>query len=115
MKDDIDTKEEAAQLLLDPQQTIIEGPRKDPQDFRSNTYVEKGVKNKEGSNGKMVPTTFLGIHGDMEGEGKLGHRFMSVDELQEIDLGDGDKPWPTCIRKILSQKFKGELTMMLKE
>jgi hypothetical protein len=43
--------------------------------------VEKGVKNKEGSNGKMVPTTFLGVHGDMEGEGKLGHRFMSVDEL----------------------------------
>jgi hypothetical protein len=31
--------------------------------------------------------------------GKLGHGFMSLDELQEIDMGDGDKPRPTYISK----------------
>jgi hypothetical protein len=34
------------------------------------------------------------IHKD---EGKLGHGFTSVDELQKIDLGDGSKPKPTYI------------------
>jgi hypothetical protein len=50
----------------------------------------------------MLPTTFLGDDGDMEGEGKLMHGFMSADELQEIDLGDGDKPRPTYVSKKLS-------------
>jgi hypothetical protein len=25
-------------------------------------------------------------------DGKLGHGFMSADKLEEIDIGDGDKP-----------------------
>jgi hypothetical protein len=31
----------------------------------------------------------------IEDEGKLGHGFMSADELEKIDLGDGSKPRPT--------------------
>ena len=28
----------------------------------------------------------------LEEEGKLGHEFTSVDLLEEIDIGDGDRP-----------------------
>jgi hypothetical protein len=27
--------------------------------------------------------------------GKLGRGFMSADKLEEVDIGDGDKPRPT--------------------
>jgi hypothetical protein len=30
-------------------------------------------------------------------DGKLGCGFMSADKLEEIDIGDGDKPRPTFI------------------
>ena len=33
----------------------------------------------------------------LEYEGKLGHGFTSVDILEEIDIGDGDRPRPTFI------------------
>jgi hypothetical protein len=38
-------------------------------------------------------------------EGKLGYGFTSADELEEIDIGPGDKPRPTFI----SKKLKPEL------
>jgi hypothetical protein len=41
----------------------------------------------EGNDKTTTPTTPLDIDGDKEGAGKLGHGFMSVDELHEIDLG----------------------------
>ena len=28
-------------------------------------------------------------------DGKLGHVFTSADELEEIDIGSGDRPRPT--------------------
>ena len=30
-------------------------------------------------------------------EGKLGHEFTEADMLEEIDIGDGDRPRPTFI------------------
>ena len=31
--------------------------------------------------------------------GKLGHGFTSADELEEVDIGPGDRPSPMCISK----------------
>ena len=33
----------------------------------------------------------------LEDEGKLGKKFTSADILEEIDIGDGDRPRPTFI------------------
>jgi hypothetical protein len=30
-------------------------------------------------------------------DGKLGRGFMSADNLEEVDIGNGDKPRPTFI------------------
>ena len=30
-------------------------------------------------------------------DGKLGHSFMWADELEEIDIGPGDRPSPTYV------------------
>ncbi|KAK1643699.1 hypothetical protein QYE76_061504 [Lolium multiflorum] len=35
-------------------------------------------------------------------DGKLGYGFTSADELEEIDIGPGDKPRPTFIQKVRS-------------
>jgi hypothetical protein len=51
----------------------------------------------------------------IEDEGKLGHGFMSADELEKIDLGDGSKPRPTYICAKLEEEYKKELIALLKE
>ena len=38
---------------------------------------------------------------DFTGDGKLGYGFTSADELEEVDIGLGDKPRPTFISKKL--------------
>jgi hypothetical protein len=48
-------------------------------------------------------------------DGKLGRGFMSADELEEIDIGDGDKPRPTFIRANFNSSFREELIKLLKE
>jgi hypothetical protein len=48
-------------------------------------------------------------------DGKLGRGFMSADKLEEIDIGDGDKPRPTFINANLDSSFKEELIKLLKE
>jgi ribonuclease HI len=48
-------------------------------------------------------------------EGKLGRGFMSADKLEEIDIGDGDKPRPTFISANLDSSFRKELIKLLKE
>jgi hypothetical protein len=32
-----------------------------------------------------------------EDEGKMGKGFMLADELEAVDIGDGDKPRPTYV------------------
>ena len=48
-------------------------------------------------------------------DGKLGHCFMSVDELEEIDIGSGDRPRPTYVSAKLNPEYKQELVDLLKE
>jgi hypothetical protein len=48
-------------------------------------------------------------------DGKLGRGFMSPDKLEEIDIGDGDKPRPTFISANLDSSFREELIKLLKE
>ena len=44
----------------------------------------------------------------LEEEGKLGHRFTSADLLEEIDIGDGDRPRPTFISANLDPNTIGK-------
>nr|ABA95996.1 retrotransposon protein, putative, unclassified [Oryza sativa Japonica Group] len=46
---------------------------------------------------------------------KQGQGFMSADELEEIDIGPGDRPRPTFISKKLSPEFRTKLIELLKE
>jgi hypothetical protein len=48
-------------------------------------------------------------------DGKFGHGFMSANKLEEIDIGDGDKPRPTFISANLDLSFRKELIKLLKE
>jgi hypothetical protein len=40
---------------------------------------------------------------------------MSADKLEEIDIGEGDKPRPTFISANLDSSFRKELIKLLKE
>ena len=42
----------------------------------------------------------------LEDEGKLGHGFTSADILEEIDIGDGDRPRSTFISANLDLEYK---------
>nr|AAX94828.1 retrotransposon protein, putative, unclassified [Oryza sativa Japonica Group]AAX96581.1 retrotransposon protein, putative, unclassified [Oryza sativa Japonica Group]ABA93191.1 retrotransposon protein, putative, unclassified [Oryza sativa Japonica Group] len=46
---------------------------------------------------------------------KQGQGFMSADDLEEIDIGPGDRPRPTFISKNLSAEFRTKLIELLKE
>jgi hypothetical protein len=59
--------------------------------------------------------SLTGALGDVREEGMLGHVFLSIDELQEIKQGNGDRMRPTYISKKLSPKFIEKLTKLFKE
>ena len=46
---------------------------------------------------------------------KLGYVFMSADDLEEVDIGPGDKPRPTFISKKLDPILREEMIALLKE
>ena len=46
--------------------------------------------------------------------GKLGHGFTSADELEEVDIGPGDRPRPTYVSAKLDPEYKPELIDMLR-
>jgi hypothetical protein len=48
-------------------------------------------------------------------DGKLGRGFMSADKLEEVDIGNGDKPRPTFISANLESDFRKELIKLLKD
>ena len=48
-------------------------------------------------------------------DGKLGHGFMSADELEEIDISSRDRPRPTYVSAKLDPEYKQELIDLLKE
>jgi hypothetical protein len=52
---------------------------------------------------------------DLMEDGKLGYGFTSADELEEIDIGPGDKPRPTFISKKLHPSLREPMITLLKE
>ncbi|KAK1696927.1 hypothetical protein QYE76_013624 [Lolium multiflorum] len=52
---------------------------------------------------------------DLTGDGKLGYGFTSADELEEVDIGPGDKPRPTFISKKLDPQLRSQMITLLKE
>jgi hypothetical protein len=48
---------------------------------------------------KLFLSHSLPICSDLVDDGKLGYGFTSADELEEVDIGLGDKPRPTFINK----------------
>ena len=45
----------------------------------------------------------------LDDDGKLGYGFTSADALEEVDIGDGDKPRPMFISAKLDPEYKHEL------
>ena len=52
---------------------------------------------------------------NIQEDGKLGYGFVSADELEEIDIGDGDKPRPTFVSKKLPEHVNVSMIELLKE
>jgi hypothetical protein len=52
---------------------------------------------------------------DLMDDGKLGYGFTSADELEEVDIGPGDKPRPTVISKKLNLELRETMILLLKE
>ena len=52
---------------------------------------------------------------ELEEDGKLGFGFMPADEIEELDIGPGDRPRPTYVSKKLEHEAKSQFTVLLKE
>jgi hypothetical protein len=52
---------------------------------------------------------------DSTDDGKLGYGFTSADELEEVDIGPGDKPRPTFISKKSNPCLQELMIALLKE
>jgi hypothetical protein len=52
---------------------------------------------------------------DLTDDEKLGYGFTSVDELEEVDIGPGDRPQPTFISKKLNPYLREPMIALLKE
>jgi hypothetical protein len=48
-------------------------------------------------------------------DGKLGYGFTSADELEEVDIGPGDKSWPIFVNKKLDLSLREPMITLLKE
>jgi hypothetical protein len=46
---------------------------------------------------------------------KLGYGFTSADELEEVDIGPGDKSRPTFVNKKLDPSLREQMIALLKE
>ena len=52
---------------------------------------------------------------DLTGDSKLGYGFTSADDLEEVDIGPGDKPRPTFISKKLDPCTREPMIALLRE
>jgi hypothetical protein len=64
---------------------------------------------------KLFLSHSLSICSDLADDGKLGYGFTLADELEEVDIGLGDKPQPTFIRKKLDPSLQELMIALLKE
>ncbi|KAK1642214.1 hypothetical protein QYE76_060019 [Lolium multiflorum] len=71
----------------------------------------------DSSNGPILssPCVLPMFSVDLTGDGKLGYGFTSADELEEVDIGPGDKPRPTFISKKLDPHLRSQMIALLKE
>jgi hypothetical protein len=63
----------------------------------------------------FLPSSFSIYSIDLTDDGKLGYGFTSADELEEIDIGPGDKPRPTFVSKKLHPSLREPMITLLKE
>jgi hypothetical protein len=52
---------------------------------------------------------------DLGGEGKLDQGFSTVDDLEEVDIGNGDTPMTTFISASMSQEHKDQVRHLIRE
>jgi hypothetical protein len=64
---------------------------------------------------KLFLSHSLSICSNLADDRKLGYRFTSADELEEVDIGPGDKPRPTFISKKLDPSLREPMIALLKE
>jgi hypothetical protein len=64
---------------------------------------------------KLFLSRSSSICSDLADDGKLGYGFTSADELEEVDIGPGDKPRPTFISKKLDPSLREPMIALLKE
>jgi hypothetical protein len=64
---------------------------------------------------KLFLSHSLPICSDLADDGKLGYGFTSADELEEVNIGPRDKPWPTFISKKLDPSLREPMIALLKE
>jgi hypothetical protein len=64
---------------------------------------------------KLFLSHSLSICSDLADDGKLGYGFTLADELEEVDIGPGDKPRPTFISKKLDPSLREPMIALLKE
>jgi hypothetical protein len=55
------------------------------------------------------------ICSDLADDGKLGYGFTSTDELQEVNIGPGDKPRQIFVSKKLDPSLREPMIALLKE
>jgi hypothetical protein len=64
---------------------------------------------------KLILAYSLSICSDLADDGKLGYGFTSADELEEVDIGPGDKLRPTVISKKLDPSLRESMIALWKE
>jgi hypothetical protein len=64
---------------------------------------------------KLFLSHSLSICSDLVDDGKLGYGFTSANELEEVDIGPGDKPRPTFISKKLDPSLREPMIALLHE
>jgi hypothetical protein len=64
---------------------------------------------------KLFLSRSLSIFSDLADDGKLGYGFTSANELEEVDIGPGDKPRPTFVNKKLDPSLGEPMIALLKE
>jgi hypothetical protein len=64
---------------------------------------------------KLFLSHSLSICSDLADDGKLGYGFMSANEIEEVNIGPGDKPQPTFINKKLDPSLREPMIALLKE
>jgi hypothetical protein len=64
---------------------------------------------------KLFLSHSLSICSDLVDDGKLGYGFTLADELEEVNIGPEDNPWPTFISKKLEPSLQEPMIALLKE